>query len=727
MEASIQSTMRLLYFLMVLKYPAFIYAEHGTKIVEDLSIIPYLDHNRYIRLNISWGRVLTGTKVVSVRFKNTEDCNPVNDIEEHFIQDNQFLVFPSTEMEHPADYLQNRCKYEIILEDEDLTNETQSINYEVPECVSDKCMCRKVTDSPYKITSITKLYGNMYSVKWDRLLHRNLSVHRIYYHRNNDDLKTYTHVPDKYITYEKEGIKLPLPDLSPGQPYNFTVEFTDYYNECIYLSSIKLMLPKSNLATFMLILGGLFTTLMILLVMMHSSMDLKSSLKRTIKKFMPCKDIQQNNIESPAISSRNFKMESNVQYTPLEFILKVDQYDKYEIPRNKILLKDEIGSGAFGKVFKAHVYELNEHREFTEAAVKQLREGAPPEEIQDFYNEIATLKKIGYHENVVKLLGCVTIEEPYLMIMEYISGGSLKEYLKKLRKIWQDNRNNANVFFPDSPNDKMNYICCTFDNTDNCSYIEPNPAFPEKYLTPKAPAKHDEATDNNFRRRQISEGAQSNQLAPRTPSSFTSSRLPSTTETDSTSLGTEDDVPCAKPVLSSEELQRFAFQIATGMAHLEKVGVTHRDLAARNVLITTEKILKVSDFGMSRFGTYITSGRKCPVRWMSIEAIEERVCDSKSDVWSFGVVLWEIGTLGAFPYETTPDTMILHNLKQGMRLQRPEICTDELYSLILKCWDRDPGKRPTFRDLADSLDVSRRKIYLDFDQLHPKYIFPCDK
>nr|CAH7749117.1 unnamed protein product [Callosobruchus chinensis] len=699
MGDSIQSTMRLLYFLMVLKYPAFIYAEHGTKIVEDLRITPYLDHNRYIRLNISWGRILTGTKVVSVRFRNTENCNPVNDIEEHFIKDNQFLVFPSTEMEHPADYLQNRCKYEIILEDEDLTNETQSISYEVPECVSDKCMCRKVTDSPYKINSITKLYGNMYSVKWGMDLRRNLSVHRIYYHRNNNDLKTYTHVPDKYITYEKEGIKLPLPDLSLGQVYNFTVEFTDYYNECIYLSSIKLILPKSNLATFLLILGGLVTTLMILLVLIHSSKDLKSRLKSTIRKFMPCKDITRNNIESPTISSRNFKVERNVQYTPLEFILKVDEYDKYEIPRNKIILKEEIGSGAFGKVFKADVYELNEHREFTVAAVKQLR---------------------------VKLLGCVTIEEPFLMIMEYISGGSLKEYLKKLRKIWQENRNSTNVFFPDSPHDKMNYICCTFDS-DSCSYIEPNPAFPEKYVTPKALVKPNETADNSFRRRQISEGAQSNQFAPRTPSSFASSRLPSTTETDTTSLGTDDGVPCAAPVLSSNELQRFASQIATGMAHLEKVGVTHRDLAARNVLITTEKVLKVSDFGMSRFGTYVTSGRKCPIRWMSIEAIEERICDSKSDVWSFGVVLWEIGTLGAFPYEKTPDTMILHNLKQGIRLQRPEICTDELYSLMLKCWDRQPEKRPTFRELADSLDVSKRKIYLDFEQLHPKYTFPCDK
>ncbi|CAH2002448.1 unnamed protein product [Acanthoscelides obtectus] len=673
---------------------------------------------------------MTATELISIRFKNTEDCNPVNDVEEHRVQDNQFLVFPSTEMEHPADYLQNGCKYEIVLEDEDLTNETQSISYEVPECVDDKCACKKISESPYHIESITNLYGNVYSVKWIGDLHRNLSVHRIYYHRSNDAPKTYTHVPDKNVSHEKYGIKLPLSDLSPGVLYNFTVEFTDYYNECIYLSSISLIIPKSKLTTFLIILGGLSTTLMILLLFIHSSKDLKSGrLKTTIKKFMLCEDMQQDNIEPPTVPSRTFKVENNVQYTPLEFILKVNEFDKYEIPRNKILLREEIGSGAFGKVFRAEVYELNQNPEFVVAAVKQLREGAPKEDIRDFCNEIGTLKKIGCHENVVKLMGCVTIDEPHMMIMEYVTGGSLKEYLQELRKIWQENKNNANVFFPDSPTEKMNYISCTFDTSDACSYVEPNPAFPERHSPPKSPLKHDEVSDRTFKRRQvtISECAQNNHLAPRTPSSFTSSRLPSTTETDTTSLGTDDEACYIKPVLSSEELQIFAFQIAKGMAHLEKVGVTHRDLAARNVLITPQKVLKISDFGMSRIGTYVTSGRKCPLRWMSIEAIEERICDNKSDVWSFGVVLWEIGTLGAFPYEKTPDTMILHNLKQGIRLERPEICTDEVYSLMMKCWDKNPAERPTFRNLVDSLDISKKKIYLDFDQIHPKYTFPSIK
>lgn len=102
-----------------------------------------------------------------------------------------------------------------------------------------------------------------------------------------------------------------------------------------------------------------------------------------------------------------------------------------------------------------------------------------------------------------------------------------------------------------------------------------------------------------------------------------------------------------KPELDHHELHDFAAQISIGMAYLEKIHITHRDLAARNILITTNKRLKISDFGLSKKGPYVIhSNKPLPIRWMAIEALENIRCDSKSDVWSFGVVLWEIGTLG---------------------------------------------------------------------------------
>lgn len=173
-----------------------------------------------------------------------------------------------------------------------------------------------------------------------------------------------------------------------------------------------------------------------------------------------------------------------------------------------------------------------------------------------------------------------------------------------------------------------------------------------------------------------------------------------------------------------------------------------RDLAARNVLINEQKVLKISDFGMSRIGDYVHKNTsKQPLRWMAPESIEQFTCTSKSDVWSFGVVLWEIGTLGkfhlhskqscwfflvgAFPYDSISNDYILeyllYSLKKGIRLMRPEICTDELYSLMLKCWSMNPEERPSFQKIVSFLSGEKKTIYLDLRKLSPAYVFPPTK
>lgn len=161
--------------------------------------------------------------------------------------------------------------------------------------------------------------------------------------------------------------------------------------------------------------------------------------------------------------------------------------------------------------------------------------------------------------------------------------------------------------------------------------------------------------------------------------------------------------------LSNLEIIRLAHGIAKGMTHLAKVKCVHRDLACRNVLLGKNYIPMVSDFGLARdiyeSGAYeTTSGGKLPVRWMALESLQDYSYTSESDVWSFGVVLWEIETGGKVPYAALGGQEIVKLLKTGERLPKPEGCSDEIYDMMVKCWHPNPKERPTFQELAHVTD-----------------------
>ncbi|KAJ9587458.1 hypothetical protein L9F63_028289, partial [Diploptera punctata] len=256
---------------------------------------------------------------------------------------------------------------------------------------------------------------------------------------------------------------------------------------------------------------------------------------------------------------------------------------------------------------------------------------ANADEVEEFLSEIAMMKRVGRHPNVVTMLGCCTLKQPYCMLMEYIPCGDLLQYLRQLR---------------------VEYERLTSDVT--------------------------------LRRR-------------------------------------------LEYVLDPKELQSFAIQIARGMSHLEKKQITHRDLAARNVLIDENKVLKISDFGLSRNGIYInTKRKKVPLRWLSVEAMRDNLYSSKSDVWAFAIVLWEIGTLGGFPYPTVSDMDLLNYLLDGKRLEKPDNCSEELYGLMMQCWSHSADLRPSFAEIESHLDsvICRKRVYVDFSSLKPDYSFP---
>ncbi|XP_032738070.1 fibroblast growth factor receptor 2 isoform X7 [Lontra canadensis] len=182
--------------------------------------------------------------------------------------------------------------------------------------------------------------------------------------------------------------------------------------------------------------------------------------------------------------------------------------------------------------------------------------------------------------------------------------------------------------------------------------------------------------------------------------------------------------------MTFKDLVSCTYQLARGMEYLASQKCIHRDLAARNVLVTENNVMKIADFGLARDINNIdyykkTTNGRLPVKWMAPEALFDRVYTHQSDVWSFGVLMWEIFTLGGSPYPGIPVEELFKLLKDGHRMDKPANCTSDLYMMMRDCWHAVPSQRPTFKQLVEDLDriltLTTNEEYLDLSQPLEQY------
>ncbi|KAH8412133.1 hypothetical protein KR009_000017, partial [Drosophila setifemur] len=422
---------------------------------------------------------------------------------------------------------------------------------------------------------------------------------------------------------------------------------------------------------------------------------------------------------------------------------------EFEFPRDSLKLGKQLGAGAFGVVLKGEARGIRKEEPTTTVAVKMVKRTADNEVVRALVSELKIMVHLGQHLNVVNLLGAVTkniAKRELMVIVEYCRFGNIQNFLLRNRKCF------INQISPETdridPSIMIQRISDNFDlhrdaNGGGLKYA--NVGVPYHSYINHMNSMCNNNTQSSPHRRNSDNDPRSGTRAGRPGSGSATYSYDRQVDTCATVMTT---VPEDEQVMSNNSIQpawrsnyktdsteamtvttvdlvSWAFQVARGMDYLSSKKVLHGDLAARNILLCEDNVVKICDFGLARSmyrgDNYKKSeSGKLPIKWLALESLSDHVFSTYSDVWSFGIVLWEMFSLAKVPYPgIDPNQELFNKLNDGYRMEKPPYANQELYDIMLECWRKNPESRPLFNELekrfATMLGEDVANHYLDLN------------